>query len=127
MEFRIIPRPTPVHSREFRTVRIDGQSVQPRSPAAAHAPARPQEHAQNLETRSEFAEPYRSAARMPFFITQGRYTESAIGGMIQAPEDRSKALKELVDAAGGRLISWYLTFGEYVSSRSPNSPTPQQR
>jgi hypothetical protein len=38
MEFRIIPRPTPVHSREFRTVRIDGQSVQPRSPAAAHAP-----------------------------------------------------------------------------------------
>ena len=45
MEFRIIPRPTPVHSREFRTVRIYGQSVQPRSPAAAHAPARPQEHA----------------------------------------------------------------------------------
>ena len=63
MEFRIIPRPTPVHSREFRTVRIDGQSVQPRSPAAAHAPARPQEHAQNPETRSEFAEDHRSAAR----------------------------------------------------------------
>src|SRR5215203_5377291 len=63
MEFRIIPRPTPVHSREFKTERIDGQSVQPRSPAAAHAPDRPQEHAQNLETRSEFAEAYRSAAR----------------------------------------------------------------
>jgi hypothetical protein len=63
MEFRIISRPTPVHSREFRTLRIDGQSVQPRSRAAAHAPARPQEHAQNLETRSEFAEAYRSAAR----------------------------------------------------------------
>ena len=63
MEFRIIPRPTPVHNREFRTVRIDGQSVQPRSPAAAHAPARPQEHAQNPETRSEFAEDHRSAER----------------------------------------------------------------
>jgi hypothetical protein len=63
MEFRIIPRPTPVHPRELRTVRIDGQSVQSRSPAAAHAPARPQEHAQNPETRSEFAEDHRSAAR----------------------------------------------------------------
>src|SRR5688572_12102065 len=46
--------PTSVHPG---AVRIDGQ------PAAAHAPARPQEHAQNLETRSEFAEAYRSAAR----------------------------------------------------------------
>ena len=63
MEFRIIPRPTPVHSREFRTVRIDGQSVQPRSPAAAPAPSRPQEHARNPETRSDIAEDHRSAAR----------------------------------------------------------------
>jgi hypothetical protein len=63
MEFRIVPRPTPVHSREFRTVRIDGQSVQPRSSAAAHAPARPQEHADDPETRGEFAKAYRSAAR----------------------------------------------------------------
>jgi hypothetical protein len=63
MESRIIPRPNPVDSREFRTVRIDCQSVQPRSPAAAHAPARPQEHAQNRKTRSEFAEDDRSAAR----------------------------------------------------------------
>jgi hypothetical protein len=59
MEFRVIPRATPVHSRKSRTVRIEGQSVQPRSPAAAHA----QEHAQNPETRSEFAEDHRSAAR----------------------------------------------------------------
>jgi hypothetical protein len=63
MEFRIIARPTPVRNRKFRAVRIDGQSVQSRSPAAAHAPARPQEHAQNPETRSEFAEDHRSAAR----------------------------------------------------------------
>jgi hypothetical protein len=63
MELRINPRPTPVDSREFKTVRIDGQSVQSRSAAAAHAPVRPQEHAKNPETRSEFAEAYRSAAR----------------------------------------------------------------
>ena len=48
MEFRIIPRPTPVHSREFRTVRIDGQSVQPRSPATAHAPP---DHKSTRKTR----------------------------------------------------------------------------
>jgi hypothetical protein len=63
MEFRIIPRSTPVRNRKFRTGRIHGQSVQPRSPAAAHAPPRPQEHAQNLETRSELAEDHRSATR----------------------------------------------------------------
>jgi uncharacterized protein with GYD domain len=50
---------------------------------------------------------------MPIYITQGHYTRDAISGMIAAPEDRSKALKKLVDAAGGKLLSWYLTFGEY--------------
>jgi hypothetical protein len=54
MEFRIIPRPTPVHSRQFRTVRIDVQFSRALPP---------QEHAQNPETRSEFAEDDRSAAR----------------------------------------------------------------
>ena len=42
---------------------------------------------------------------MPIYITQGHYTRDAISGMIAAPEDRSKALKKLVDAAGGKLLS----------------------
>ena len=50
---------------------------------------------------------------MPIYITQGHYTREAISGMVAAPEDRSKALKKLVEAAGGKLIAWYLTFGEY--------------
>jgi uncharacterized protein with GYD domain len=50
---------------------------------------------------------------MAIYITQGHYTREAISGMVATPEDRSKALKKLVEAAGGKLINWYLTFGEY--------------
>lgn len=50
---------------------------------------------------------------MPIFISQGRYTQAAIKGMIARPEDRSKAVSRLVKDAGGRLLSYYLTFGEY--------------
>ena len=67
---------------------------------------------------------------MPIYITQGHYTRDAISGMIAAPEDRSKALKKLVDAAGGKLLSWYLTFGEYdfvAISEFPDEPQPRAR
>ena len=50
---------------------------------------------------------------MAIYITQGHYTRDAISGMVATPEDRSRALKKLVEASGGKLISWYLTFGEY--------------
>lgn len=50
---------------------------------------------------------------MPIYITQGRYTRDAIKGMIAKPEDRAEAVSRLVSKAGGRLISYYLTFGEY--------------
>jgi uncharacterized protein with GYD domain len=50
---------------------------------------------------------------MPIFISQGRYSHSAIKGMIAKPEDRSKAASRLIKEAGGRLLSYYLTFGEY--------------
>jgi uncharacterized protein with GYD domain len=50
---------------------------------------------------------------MPIFISQGRYTRSAIQGMTANPEDRSKPVAKLVRAAGGKLLSYYLTFGEY--------------
>jgi len=50
---------------------------------------------------------------MPIFITQGRYTREAIKGMIVKPEDRADAVGRLISKAGGRLIGYYLTFGEY--------------
>ncbi len=50
---------------------------------------------------------------MPIFITQGRYTREAIKGMIVKPEDRYEALARHVARAGGRVMSYYLTFGDY--------------
>jgi uncharacterized protein with GYD domain len=50
---------------------------------------------------------------MPIYITQGRYTREAIKGMTVKPEDRFEALSRHVNRAGGKLLSYYLTFGEY--------------
>jgi uncharacterized protein with GYD domain len=50
---------------------------------------------------------------MPIYITQGRYTREAIKGMITMPEDRAEALSRHASKAGGKLIGYYVTFGEY--------------
>lgn len=50
---------------------------------------------------------------MPIYVTQGRYTREALKGMIVKPEDRAEAVSRLLTKAGGRLINYYLTFGEY--------------
>ena len=50
---------------------------------------------------------------MPIFITQGRYTERAVKGMMAHPEDRAKAVADLFERAGGKLLGFYFTFGEY--------------
>ena len=50
---------------------------------------------------------------MPIFITQGRYSRDAIKGMIAHPEDRAEAAGRLFEAAGGKLLSYYVTLGEY--------------
>ncbi len=47
------------------------------------------------------------------FITQGRYTGEAMAGMVAKPEDRAKEAKRLLEAAGGKFIASYFTFGEY--------------
>jgi uncharacterized protein with GYD domain len=63
---------------------------------------------------------------MTIYITQGRYTSAAIKRMSAKPEDRSEAVAELFAAAGGRLISWYLTLGPYdwlIIAEAPDEPT----
>lgn len=50
---------------------------------------------------------------MPIYITQGRYTRDAIKGMLIKPEDRAEAVSRLLSKVGGRLVGYYLTFGEY--------------
>lgn len=50
---------------------------------------------------------------MPIFITQGRYTSEALKGMAAKPEDREKAIADLMEKAGAKLRAFYFTFGEY--------------
>jgi uncharacterized protein with GYD domain len=60
---------------------------------------------------------------MPVFITQGRYTQDAVKGMLAKPEDRAESVAQFFAKAGGKMIAYYLTFGEYdflVLSEGPS-------
>ncbi len=50
---------------------------------------------------------------MTVFISQGRYTDQAFKNMIENPEDRWDNARNLVEAVGGKLQSFYMTYGEY--------------
>jgi uncharacterized protein with GYD domain len=50
---------------------------------------------------------------MPIYISRGRFTTDAVKGMLAKPEDREEAVSKLFKSVGGRLIGWYLTFGQY--------------
>ena len=63
---------------------------------------------------------------MPIYIAQGRFSREAVRGMLAAPEDRTKPVSKLFKEAGGKLIGWYLTFGEYdwlLIAEVPNEMT----
>lgn len=50
---------------------------------------------------------------MTVFITQGRYTQSAMQGMVAKPEDRAAQVKALAKRHGGKMLDYYVTFGEF--------------
>jgi uncharacterized protein with GYD domain len=50
---------------------------------------------------------------MAIYITQGKYTSEAVRGLVAKPEDRTEELRRLVEAAGGKLLAFYYTLGEY--------------
>jgi uncharacterized protein with GYD domain len=50
---------------------------------------------------------------MPLYMTQFAYTPEAWAALVDNPEDRSAPVRQLTEAMGGRLIGWYLSFGEY--------------
>jgi len=43
---------------------------------------------------------------MPLFITQGRYTQDAVKGMLAKPEDRAEAVGQLFAKSGGKLLAY---------------------
>ena len=45
-------------------------------------------------------------------VTRGRYTHDYVKALIGAPEDREPAVRKVIEGAGGRVISFYMTTGE---------------
>jgi len=48
---------------------------------------------------------------MPRFIVTGCYTAAACKGMIANPSDREAGARSIIEAAGGKLESFYVTTG----------------
>ena len=49
---------------------------------------------------------------MSMFIITGCYTAHAVKGMLAEPSDRAEAVRPLVEASGGQMISFLVTTGE---------------
>ncbi len=50
---------------------------------------------------------------MTVYISQGRFTREAIQGMVEKPEDRAESVAALAKAVGGKMLDYYVTFGDY--------------
>ena len=50
---------------------------------------------------------------MPLYMSQFAYTAEAWAALTQNPEDRSEVIGGLAETMGGRLVSFYYSFGEY--------------
>jgi uncharacterized protein with GYD domain len=50
---------------------------------------------------------------MPLYMTQVGYTSEAWAALAQNPEDRSEAFGRLAETLGGRMLSFYNSFGKY--------------
>jgi len=45
-------------------------------------------------------------------VTRGRFTHDYLKGLLAAPEDREAAVRKVIEAVGGKVISFYVTTGE---------------
>jgi uncharacterized protein with GYD domain len=50
---------------------------------------------------------------MPHYMMQFSYSASAIKAMVDKPQDREAAAKAAMEAAGGKLLHFFFTFGEH--------------
>jgi uncharacterized protein with GYD domain len=50
---------------------------------------------------------------MAFYMIQGGYTAEAIRNMLARPEDRSDAAGKLAKTLGGKIHSYYMSFGKH--------------
>lgn len=50
---------------------------------------------------------------MPYYLIQGSYKESAAKALVSKPQERSAVVKKMVESLGGKLHSFFLSFGDY--------------
>jgi uncharacterized protein with GYD domain len=50
---------------------------------------------------------------MGFYMLQGRYAHSAIKNLVAGPQDRTKSAADIAKAAGGKMHSFFMSFGDY--------------
>lgn len=50
---------------------------------------------------------------MPHYMVQAAYTADAWRDLVKNPQDRAAALRPAIEALGGKLVSFYMSFGEY--------------
>jgi len=50
---------------------------------------------------------------VPYFLTEASYTAESWKAQIANPQNRAEQLAKLMEGVGGRLLSFYYSFGEY--------------
>ena len=55
---------------------------------------------------------------MPYYSLQSAYTPEAWAKLVKNPQDRTEAIRPVIEALGGKVIAGFLAFG---CCRIPNS------
>ena len=50
---------------------------------------------------------------MPYYLIQTAYTAEACADLVKSPQDRLEAVGPVVERLGGKLLSFYMAFGDY--------------
>lgn len=50
---------------------------------------------------------------MPHYLIQVAYKENAAKALVARPQERSEIVKKMMSALGGKLHSYFLSFGDY--------------
>ncbi len=51
--------------------------------------------------------------KMTLSMIQFSYKSETVGNLVKNPEDRSVAVKNLIEKLGGKLLAFYYTYGDY--------------
>ena len=47
------------------------------------------------------------------YLAQASYTAEAVSGLIKSPQNRGEAVRQVIEKLGGRLESFWFSFGDY--------------